>query len=230
MFGCSKAVLFDPYGRRGSRWRLPRWLVLLLAGILAGAAGVLFVQQRYLPPRLSIEESTALRQAYEQAEAERSRLAAELDKTSAQLRTTLAERETLQAELADSRTLAGDLRADLAFAIDALPPDPRDGQVAVRSARFEVDKGMLSYRVALSRPRGGRASIPGVMQLVVAGASPDGGERTVALQPVKLDIGRYEVLRGQVPLPTGFQPRQATIKMLDGDASRQLGMRVLRLD
>ena len=230
MFGRSKPVVFDPYGRRGSRWRLPRWLMLLLGGVIAGAAGVLFVQQRYLPPRLSIEESTSLRQAYQQAVAERARLAAELEQTAGRLRTALAEGQTLQAELAAAKTLTDDLRADLGFAIDALPPDPREGQVAVRSARFEVDKGLLSYRVALSRPATGRATIAGVMQLVVAGASPDGGERTVALQPVKLDIGRYEVLRGQVPLPAGFQPRQATIKMLDGSASRQLGMRVLRLD
>ncbi|HJV70446.1 MAG TPA: hypothetical protein VJ693_14915, partial [Ideonella sp.] len=73
MFGRSKPVVFDPYGRRRSRWRMPRWLVLLLVGIVIGGGGVLFVQQRYLPPRLSAEASAALRSSFEQADAERLR-------------------------------------------------------------------------------------------------------------------------------------------------------------
>src|SRR5439155_11951312 len=55
MFGQSKAVIFEPYGRRRSRRTVPRWLVLLLSGIVVGAGGVVFVQERYLPPRLSAD-------------------------------------------------------------------------------------------------------------------------------------------------------------------------------
>jgi len=40
MFGKNKPVVFERYGRRRSRWRLPRWLLLLLAGIAIGAEGV----------------------------------------------------------------------------------------------------------------------------------------------------------------------------------------------
>ena len=51
MFGRSRPVVFNPYGRRRSRWRLPRWLVLLLLGAALGVAAVLGVQERYLPLR-----------------------------------------------------------------------------------------------------------------------------------------------------------------------------------
>ena len=57
MFGRSRPVVFNPYGRRRSRWRLPRWLVLLLLGAALGVAGVLLAQERYLPPRLSAAQS-----------------------------------------------------------------------------------------------------------------------------------------------------------------------------
>ena len=52
-----KPVAFEPYGRQRSSWRLPRWLVLLLLGVAAGVAGVMVVQERFLPPRLSAPEA-----------------------------------------------------------------------------------------------------------------------------------------------------------------------------
>ncbi|HEY9239847.1 MAG TPA: hypothetical protein VIP10_13480, partial [Burkholderiaceae bacterium] len=73
-----KPVTFDPYGRRRSRWRMPRWLMLLILGFAGGAAALYFVQERYLPPRLSASASTELRSAYETAEAARVRLSGEL--------------------------------------------------------------------------------------------------------------------------------------------------------
>ena len=46
MLGSSKPVVFDPYGGRRKRRGVPRWLVLLLLGIAAGAGGVIYVQER----------------------------------------------------------------------------------------------------------------------------------------------------------------------------------------
>ena len=60
MLGRSRPVEFNPYGRRRSRRRFPRWLLLLLVGVAVGAGGVVLVQERYLPPRLSAEASTRL--------------------------------------------------------------------------------------------------------------------------------------------------------------------------
>ena len=60
MFGSPKPVVLS-YGARRQRWRPPRWLVLLLSGIVIGAAGLWFVQERYLPPRLSASETARLR-------------------------------------------------------------------------------------------------------------------------------------------------------------------------
>jgi hypothetical protein len=46
MFGSSRPVVIDRYRSRRSRTGLPRWLWLLLFGIVVGAGAVGFVQQR----------------------------------------------------------------------------------------------------------------------------------------------------------------------------------------
>ena len=134
-----KPVAFDPYGRRRSRWRLPRWLVLLLVGIAIGAGGVVLIQERYLPPRLSASASTALRASFEKAEAERLRLQGALADTTKQLEAAVADKKGLADELGASRDTAERLRKDVAAVVASLPPDPRGGTVEVRAGRFAVD-------------------------------------------------------------------------------------------
>ena len=227
MFGQSKPVVFERYGRQRSRWRLPRWLLLLLLGATVGSGGLFLLQERYLPPRLSANESTALRSAFAQADSERQRLQRELGETGKQLATALADKKRQDAELAAPHATAQRLRDDLAAVIGALPPDPRGGTVEVRAGRFAAQAGALAYDVVLTRERAAGAPLAGVMQLSVAGASARGVETSVTLKPVDLSIGSHEIVRGRQPLPEGFRPRQATVQVLDRAGGTPLGMRVM---
>jgi hypothetical protein len=227
MFGRSKAVTFEPYGRRRSRRRLPRWLVLLLSGVAIGAAGVVFVQERYLPPRLSADASAELHGAFDRADAERLRLKGELGDTAKRLEGALAENKGLADELAASRATAARLHDDVASVVASLPPDPRGGGVEVRAARFTAQGGMLAYDVVLTRERASDHPMAGLMQLVVGGESAQRAETSVTLKPIAVSIGSHEIVRGSLPLPEGFTPRQTTIQVLDRPAGKVLGMRVL---
>jgi hypothetical protein len=220
-------VLFDPRGSRRSRWRVPRWLVLLLCGTFAGAAAVIIVQQRYMPPRLSAAESTALRRAFEQADGERQQLKAQLTNAQQQLQLALEQKTAAGEALASSRTLTERLREDLAAVVQALPPDPRGGSVEVRAGQFNVRDGALDYQVVLLREGGARKPLAGVLQFTVSGESVRGTPATLALQPIALTMGSHEVMRGSVPLPDGFKPRQTTVQVLDRTGGKALGMRVL---
>ena len=227
MFGQSKPVLFEPYGRRRSRWRLPRWLVLLLGGVAIGAAGVLVVQERYLPPRLSADASAKLRIAFEQADAERLHLIGELGAAMRRVDTALTDRKTLADELATSQATVERLRDDVASAVAGLPPDPRGGGVEVRAGRFAAKGGKLAYDVVLTRERAAAKPLAGVMQLVVAGETARGVPTTVTLAPVALSVGSHQIVRGSLALPEGFRPRQTTVQVLDRVAGKPLGMRVM---
>jgi hypothetical protein len=227
MFGPRKPVLFNSYGSRRRRRLLPRWLVLLLLGAALGVAGVIFVQERYLPPRLSAAASTELRASFERADAERQRLQRELTDTAKRLDAALAERKSLAAELGTSNETAKRLRDDVASLISLLPPDPRSGAVSVRAARFAIDGGALAYEVLLSREGKVAKPLGGVMQLVVSGQSGRGTEDRVALDPVPVSVGSYDSVRGSAPLPQGFKPLQTTIQVLDKPGGKLLGMRVM---
>ena len=228
MFGRSRKVYFDPYRRRRAR-RLPRWLLLLTGGIVAGAAAVVGVQQRLLPPRLSAAESAQLRSTFEQADGERRQLGIELAALRQQLDTALAEGRELGAQLDTARAERSRLRDDLAAVIDALPADPRGGEAEIRAAQFSTAAGKLGYELVLTRAGGASRPLPGVLRLVVAGDAGRGAATTLTPEPIALALGRQEVLRGSLPLPEGFRPRQATVRVLDRDGGKALGMRVLRV-
>lgn len=227
MFGKSRPIVLEPLGARRSRKLLPRWLVLLLVGIALGAGGVIYVQERHLPPRLSVQAAADLRNAFEKAEAERVRLAGELAETTKQLAGTVAEKKGLADELAATRATTARMRGDIEWLVAALPPDPRGGDIEVRAARFESKDGTLAYDVVLTRERADGKALDAVMQFVVEGQSPRGGPNSISLEPVAISVAGYANLRGSLPLPEGFQPRQAEIQLLDRAGGKQLGRRVL---
>jgi hypothetical protein len=221
-----KPVAFEPYGRKRSSWRLPRWLVLLVLGVGAGVAGVMVVQERFLPPRLSASEASTLRERLVQAEQDRDRARGDLAATTQRLEAVVAERQGLADELASDRERTKNSRANEEFLIASLPPDPRGGVVEVRAARLTKQRGALSYEVLLTRPKGGDAPLAAVMQFVIKGIA-GGAERYVTLDPIKVSVAANQSLRGSLPLPDAFVPRQTTIQVLDRVGGKVLGMRVM---
>ena len=227
MFRSSRPTFF---GDRSRRRGPPAWLLWLLGGLIAGAAGVIVVQQRYLPPRLSIQDSAALRADFEQADGERARLRGALQQAQAQLQDVRSRQAELEGTLARHRGETERLRADLEAVVQALPPDPRGGDVEVRAGQFSVRDGVLDYQLVLLRDAGNgreRKPLTGTLQLTVSGESARGAPASVALQPIALSLRGHDVLRGSLPLPEGFKPRQTTVQVLDRAAGRPLGMRVI---
>ncbi|MEO7151643.1 MAG: hypothetical protein ABIX46_08040 [Burkholderiaceae bacterium] len=231
MFGrSSRPIVFNPYGRRRSRWRLPRWLVLLVLGGLLGAAGVLLVQERYLPPRLSAGESRALRDEIEAARRDRTTAQTALAQTTSRMNAALSERAQLQADVSAGRAAAQNARLVVSSLVAALPPDPRGGAIEVRAARFEVRAGSLGYDLVLTRGRStGSAPINAVLQIVVGGSTARGSETSAPPTRSEVSIADHQSVRGSIELPAGFKPREATITLTDA-AGKRLGMRVIRVD
>jgi hypothetical protein len=227
MLGEFKPVAFEDRRRR-RRVRVPRWLLLLGAGLAIGAGGVVYVQERHLPPRLSYDAAQRLTERVQQLEAEGQQLAAALAQAQQQLQSASAGRDALAARLDESRRTAQSLQADVAALVGALPPDPRGGAVAVRVGRFRADAGQLAYDVLLTRDDAGAQPLRAQMQLVVSGQAARGAETSVTLPPVPVSIATHQSLSGEAPLPDGFTPQQAAVRITDAGGAL-LGSRILHV-
>lgn len=226
MFGQSKPVVFERYGRRRSRWRIPPWMLLLLVGIGLGVAAVLFAQERYLPPRLSASASTELRRAFEEADATRHRLTVQLADMGEKLESTLAEKKTLADELAKAQAGMAALRTDLASVVASMPADPRGGAVQIRAGWFSLKGPVLTYDLVLTRDRDVSAPLAASLQFAVTGETLAGTPRSASPQPVAVSIAAQQILRGSVNLPVDFKPQQVTIQVVDKNSGKLQGMRV----
>ena len=87
MFGSSKRNTFKPtaYGSSRRKRRIPRWLLLILTGIVLGAGGLLFMQKSYGPQRLTVEQSEQLHYDLTSANNDKQRLQAELSQQGREL-------------------------------------------------------------------------------------------------------------------------------------------------
>jgi hypothetical protein len=227
MFGQSRPVVLEPYGRRRSRWGLPRWFVLLLVGAAIGVAGVILIQERYLPPRLSPAAGAELKRAFETADAARLRLQGELSETAKRLEASLADKKGLTDELAAGRTGIQALRDDLNSVVASLPRDPRGGPVEIRAAWFVLKSGALNYDLVITRERADVAPIAASLQFTIAGETAHGTPTTLNPKIVPVSLAGQQILRGSLPLPLGFKPGQTTIQILERNSGKQLGMRVM---
>jgi hypothetical protein len=227
MFGRPKPVVIS-YGRRRTGPRVPRWLVLLAFGIAVGAGGLWLAQEKWLPPRLSADASRELRTNFDQADAERKSLAAQLAATTRELQTAQATAQRQTQELAAPRAEAQKLRDDMAALIAALPADPRGGAVEIRAGRFAAQGNALAYDLVLTRDaKVATTPLSAALQLNVLGLTPRGAETTIALKPVDISVGGHALVRGTLPLPDGVRPRQVTVQVLDAPGGKSLGMRIM---
>src|SRR5690554_2808165 len=126
MFGSRNRHVFKPtaYGTRRQR-RIPRWLVLMVSGVILGAGGLLFLQTSYGPTRLTAEQSQQLQYDLNSANLEKQRLQSELNQQGRQLDETTNQLAQKTQELDAATEKLTRLTDDIELFAAALPPDPR---------------------------------------------------------------------------------------------------------
>lgn len=229
MFGSSKRATFTPsvYETSRRRRRMPRWLMLLLLGVVMGAGGLLFVQTSYGPQRLTVLESQQLTNEVNSGNIERQRLQVQLDDATREVESLKAENGKLASALQSAEAAVAPLNEQLALFADAMPPDPRGGPIGVSAASFVREGANLRYHVLLLREEGQTEPFKGQMTLAVEGRYPNGRTATIELDPVPVTLDRYVHLTGSPTLPDGLSARRVTVRVLDGETQRQQAMRIL---
>lgn len=205
---------------------MPRWLVLLLAGVVLGAGGVLFLQTNYGPQRLTVEQSEQLHGELSAANIDRQRLQGQVEELTQQRDAARATHDKLTADLAQARQQIQGLNKDLTLFQDAVPPDPRGGPIGIRSAVLSRQPGQLTYQVLVMRDKD-TTGVPfkGTLAFSIEGRYPNGRSGTVTPDALPVDLDRFDNLSGTLQLPDGFIARGVTIKVLDS-AQKQQAMRI----
>lgn len=230
MFGRSQRAVFKPsvYQPGQRTRRMPRWLVLLLVGIALGAGGVLFLQTNYGPQRLTVEQSEQLHTELSASNLERQRLQTQLEEATQQRDANKSGHEKLTSDLAEARARIETLNKELVLFQDAMPPDPRGGNLGIRSATFKRAPGQLDYQVLVMREEREGAPFKGSLTFAIEGSYPNGRAATITPEGPALDVDRYDYAVGQLTLPDGFTPRVVVLRVMDG-AQKQQAMRIYNI-
>ena len=106
-FGSSKRSVFKPtaYGNSRRPRRIPRWLVLMLTGVVLGSGGLLFLQKNYGPPRLTIEQSEQLHNDINSTNLDKQRLQSQLNQQTHDLTEAKASLATQTVQLTSTATI-----------------------------------------------------------------------------------------------------------------------------
>lgn len=233
LFGSSNRPAFKPtpYGYTRRSKGIPRWLVLMLAGIALGAGGVLFLQRSYSPPRLTAEQSEQLRMDLNSATLDKQRLLTETK----QLKENLDQAtRTVQSQTTKITQLQQDytqLESGVASLIQAIPPDPRGTTPGIRTAEIISTGKQLSYNVLLIQDpqEGGTQAFDGQIKLIASGHYSNGKTVYIDIATQPLHMMRYTDIQGEVTLPDGFRARQITIQVTPTDSDKIAATRTIRV-
>ena len=231
-FGSSKRSVFKPtaYGSSRRPRRIPRWLVLMLTGVVLGSGGLLFLQKNYGPPRLTVEQSEQLHNDINSANLDKQRLQSQLNQQTHDLteaKTSLAHQS---AQLKQAQAQAAKSDGALQLFADAMPPDPRGTSPGIRSATFKNNAGQLDYQVLVMQDDNKKATrYQGDMELSVAGRYPNGKTNTIKLPLISVDLQQYAFVRGSAQLPDNFTARVVTIRITDQNSKHISATRTLHV-
>jgi len=229
MFGNNKRPVFKPslYETSGRRSRrVPRWLILLLFGIIIGAGGLLFLQTSYGPQRLTVLESQQLTNEVNSAAQERLRLQNELEAAQRELEAERDARLRMADELTKAQTSVAPLKQEIELFAAVMPADPRGTSPGINAASFTRKSGELGYHVLLMQNEAVTQEFKGKLDMAVEGRHANGRTQIIALPALDVALHRYQHLTGKETLPDGFTATRVTVRVVD-PAGKQRAMRIL---
>src|SRR5699024_6176139 len=193
MFRSRNRHVFRPtaYGSRRRR-RIPRWLVLLVSGVILGAGGLLFLQKSYGPTRLTLEQSEQLQFDLNSANIDKQRLETELGRKERELAEVQTELDQTESRLARVEGRMATVDEDLQVLADAIPPDPRGTSPGVRAATFTNNEGKLDYSILIMQDKDKMDEpFQGNIDFVIAGQYSNGAQANVDIERSDLELEQF---------------------------------------
>ena len=227
-------------------------VLLLGAGVLLGA----FIAQRPDSDSAAMQlrsDRVAHAQVRSDFDLQLQSAQSRIDQVQSELVLERAARAELVKNLSASQKDLGELKDQLAFYEQLLPPGPQ-GSINLRAVDIVLQDRTLSYRVLLMRSGKPGERFNGKLQFIATGLT-HGKEHTYSLSPLqtgvagnasgqpstgamsaggdamadvlKLSFEQFQRSQGLRALPEDFEPKSVTVQVLDGDivlASRRVDL------
>lgn len=225
----SKRPVFKPtaYGHSRRNRRIPRWLVLMITGMILGAGGLLFIQKSYGPPMLTVEQSQQLHDELNRFKTENQRLQSQIGLAERERDESLVQVDSFKNSLENHDSIVGALEKDIVLFANTIPADPRGTSPGIRAVELINNKGALDYNILIMQDEGKTNEFKGTMKLNVQGRYPNGRTGNVELDPIDISLERYTHAQGSAELPAGMTARQVTIQVYPEGSQRAAAMRVI---
>lgn len=227
----SKRPVFKPtaYGHTRRKRRIPRWLVLMITGMVLGAGGLLFIQKSYGPPMLTVEQSQQLHDELNSAKSENQRLQSRISVAEREREESLTEVAAIRSRQERHDSIVTALEKDIELFANAMPADPRGTSPGIRAAELINQDGQLNYNILLMQDNNDAPEFKGTMTFNVKGRYPNRRTGHVDLDPIEIQLGRYVHAQGTVALPDGMTATQVTIQVYPEGSERAAAMRIINV-
>lgn len=220
-------------------------LVIVVALLFGTALSTLGFYVWYRP--VYRQNIAQLEQQILQVRSNQAALQAQRNVLESQLAVERSTRQSLEAILQGTQRELGAARDQIAFFNELLPPGP-EGSISIRGFDVHPQGDLLGFRVLLMRHGAGAAPFQGVLQFQATGTMPDTeGTVTVNLEPARamvagnptgvspenpgqtpaqpgsvlaLQFDQFQRSAGLLQLPTGFEPEEIMVNVLEGDTLR----------
>src|SRR5690625_5304086 len=221
----------SPYGYSRRKRRIPRWLMLMIVGVVIGVGGVLFVQESYGPARLTVEESERLHFDLNAATSEVQRLKTELGQSQRELSQTQQQLEEQTEQIEQHDAIVSQLEKDIAFFACNAPEDPRVTSPVIRASQFrhQGDDDALNYEILILQHFPYAYALTGTLHFYVQGHHLNVCLRYIDLHPISNVLHYYLHEEGSSEHHSGFSLRQVTIQVKPEDSDSVVNKPILNV-
>lgn len=217
-------------GRRRKRG-MPRWMMILLTGVIIGAGGFWFLQTNYGPTRITVEESQQLNQQILTLNQEQYALQARGEELAQNLQQREADNSRLLTQHETDTQTIERLNEEIDLLKRAIPQDPGGTPVGLRHANLVASLGKLDYDLLLMKRDSDAQDFDVIIESYVEGRYRNGNAGRTTPEPFEATVGTMTQLNGELVFAEGQRTLTATsvtFTVKDAATGEVLGRRTFR--
>ena len=230
-----KAFKPSPYNTHRNSRGLPRWLILLVLGILIGSGGVILLQTSYGPKRLTVLESEKLTSDFTALTLKEQTQHNTITTLNSQIKSTKTASEQLIAEaqnevMALKKQIEPTEQTLKAFR-QALADNMRFEPVAISADTFTQSKqqASINFQLLFLQDPKDQTAFQGTADITFEGRYANGRAGAIKTDLLPLDVNAHQLIEGGLEFPAGFVATKGTVRVYKLDSKRALGWRTFNI-